>query len=519
MTRTKKSKYDVIVIGGGHNGLTAAGLLAARGRSVLVVEQRDRVGGMAAREELPGGFSVPAVLHDTSGVRHDLIRTLHLDRHGLQLADAPPSIYAPEKSGDGLLLHHDPRKAGDEIARYAARDAERYAAFRAFIDRIKGVVNGHFDAAPPALFGGDAGPLWALAKRAVSLRRLGTGDMTELLRVIPMSAADWLGDWFESDRLRAALAGPAVYGTFMGPRSPGSALNLLLWECRKGPLVRGGASALVGALERAALSHGVEIRTAARVDAVLMRNGRTVGVSIHPGEEVESSLVAASCDPKRAVLELVPSSAGSETLRERLRAFRARGTAAKVNIALNSPLEFCKRRGELVEIMRTAQSLDEMEKAFDPVKYGRYSDRPLLEVYAPGATDLSSAPAGRGVLSVLTHFVPYTLRDGWNEKHREALGERVLETLGDFVPGLRGAVELLDVLTPVDLESRYGATHGHIYHGEHALDQLLVRPSPECARYATPIPGLYLCGSGSHGGGGLTCAPGALGAGVILSDS
>ena len=193
-----------------------------------------------------------------------------------------------------------------------------------------------------------------------------------------------------------------------------------------------------------------------------------------------------------------------------------RGTAAKVNIALDARVELAGRPGELVEIVRTGATLDELEKAFDPVKYNRYPDRPVLEVYMHGATDSSCAPEGHSVLSILVHFVPHRLEDGWNYRERERLGDVVVDTLSEYAPRIKDCIEFVEVLTPVEIEDRYGVTGGHIFHGEHALDQLLVRPSPECARYRTPIDGLYLCGSGSHPGGGLTCAPGALGASAIL---
>jgi phytoene dehydrogenase-like protein len=510
------SQYDVVVIGAGHNGLTAAALLAKSGRKVLVLEQRERVGGMASREPLGNGFSAPSVLHDTSSVRHELVRALDLQRHGMQLGDAPPAIYVARKDDDGLLLHHDGSKASDEIGRHSKRDAEQYPVFRQFIERVRGVVNGLLDAPPPAIFGEHAG-IGPLLRHAIAMRRLGKRDMTELVRIIPMSAADWLGEWFESDLLKAALVGPAVYGAFMGPRSPGSALNLLIWECRKGPLVRGGSSALVAALEKAALSHGAEIRTRARVAAVVTKNGKVLGVAVDGGGQIQSSTVAASCDPKRTVLELLPGSDGAESFRERIRAFRSRGTTAKINLALKTRVALAPGRNDVVEIMRTAAGLDEIERAFDPIKYGRCSERPLLDVFAPCASDPSCAPDGCSVLSVLAHFVPHQLSGGWDESRRAALGKNVVEILSGLIPGVQGAVGAIDVLTPVDLEKKYGATQGHIFHGEHSVDQLLVRPSPECARYETPIEGLYLCGSGSHGGGGLTCAPGALGAAAILS--
>lgn len=513
------SNYDVIVIGAGHNGLTAAALLAKRGARVLVVEKRDRVGGLAAREEFRDRYMVPAVLHDTSGVRHRLIRSLRLDRHGLEIAADPPAIYAPERGGRGLLLKHDPSQAGEEISRFAAGDAEQYVAFRGFIDRVRGVVNRLLDEPPPELFGARKTIDWALLKRARSVRKLGKRDMMEVARIAPMSVADWLDEWFEGDLLKALLAAPALCGSFTGPRSPGTALNLLIWECRKGALVKGGGVALVEALRRAAEAAGAEIRTGARVDRLITKDGRVAGVSLQGDEIIGSRKVAAACDPKQTLLTLLETSAISGTLAQRMRSFRARGTTAKVNIALRARIELAGRPQELVELVRFGQSLDDLERAFDPVKYGRYAVRPMLEVYVPGATDPAAAPVGHTVLSCLVHFVPYELESRWDYSKREALGQCVLSTLREFAPGIGDALEGIEVLTPAELESRYGLSNGHIFHGEHAIDQMLVRPSPECARYETPVEGLFLCGSGSHPGGGLTCAPGALAARCMLGAS
>jgi phytoene dehydrogenase-like protein len=486
---------------------------------VVVLEQRDATGGLASREEFRNGYATSGVLHDTSGVRHDLVRSLNLKRHGLELNDEPPSIYAPERGSRGLLLHHDAAKAGEEISRFSARDAERYDEFRAFINRVRGFVNRFLDEAPPELLVATRSGDWSLLRKALALRGLGKGDMIEFLRIIPMCAADWLNEWFKTDLLKTLLAGPAVYGTFMGPWSPGSALNLLIWECRKGPLVKGGGSALVDALCKAASESGVEIRTGVPVERILLKNGKVAGVLVDGDDVIEASAVAAACDPKQTFLQLLAPSDVSETLTHRIETFRSRGTAARVNIALDARVELAGRPGELVEIVRTGGTLDELEKAFDPVKYGRYSDRPVLEVYMPGATDPSCAPDGHSVLSILVHFVPYRLENGWNYRERDRLGDVVVDTLSEYAPRVKDSIEFVEVLAPPEIETRYGVTEGHIYHGEHALDQLLVRPTPECARYRTPISGLYLCGSGSHPGGGLTCAPGALGARAIISGS
>jgi phytoene dehydrogenase-like protein len=510
------NKYDVVVIGGGHNGLTAAALLAQKGRKVIVLEMRSTLGGLAASEEFHPGYRTAGVIHDSSGVRARAVEALRLKGYGLELEDRQPSIFTPERRGRGLLLHHDPDKAAGEISNFSSIDVERYAAFRKFIERVRGFVNGVFDEAPADLTKLAAGDTWRLIRRSMRLRRLGKKDAAEVIRIVTMSVADWLDEWFESDLLKASLAGPALYGTFMGPRSPSSAFNLLVWECRKRPSVKGGPGFLVTALEGAARASGAELRTDAKVTGIRVDGGKVTGVSLDGGETIDSTIVAASCDPKQTFLHLLGGRRITKTLARRMSHVRSQGTSAMVNVALNARVEMAGRPGELVEFVRTGENLDELEKAFDAVKYNKISEKPVLDIYIPTFSNAGFAPEGHTVFSVLTHFIPKELDGGWNYREREKLGERVIDTLSEYAPSLRNVVEAVNVLTPADIEERYGITGGHVYHGEHALDQLLIRPTPECAQYATPIKGLYLCGSGSHPGGGITCAPGFMSAQAIL---
>ncbi|UCH83602.1 MAG: NAD(P)/FAD-dependent oxidoreductase [Candidatus Latescibacterota bacterium] len=505
-----ETTYDAVVIGGGHNGLTTAALLAKRGRKVVLLEKRDTTGGLAAADEFYPGFHSPGVLHDTSGVRHHLVASLGLARHGLVLEPEPPSLYGCSHDGEGLHLYHDPGRAAGEISKFSKRDAGRYAEYRDFLKRVSSFINGLFDDAPMSLGSLDSNVLWPILKKGLGFKRLGRSDMVELIRVIPMSLADWLDEWFESDLLKSILAMPAIRGAFVGPRSPGSAFNLLLWECRKGSAVRGGSGALVKALEGAARSAGVEIRTGVGVSGIDVDGGRASGVTLADGEGIKARLVAASNDPKSVFFGMIPGIAINEKLAHRIHALRSNGTTAKVDIGLKQRLQPKGAAKTDVEFFSTGQSLTEIEKAFDAVKYRQCSDRPILDVAVPNGD-------GGPVMSALVHYAPYDLEGGWNDDRRDALGARVVEMLSEVVPGLGDQIETVRVLTPADIESHFGTSGGHVHHGDHMLDQLFVRPSPECARHHTPIRGLFLCGSGSYPGGGITCAPGALAAQAILS--
>jgi phytoene dehydrogenase-like protein len=511
------ASYDAIVIGAGHNGLTTAAFLAKSGKRVLVIERRDTVGGLCAADEFHGGYRTAGLLHDTSGVRRWVADALGLDQHGLAFESTPSPVFMPMREGSGLLLHHDPGQAEQEIAAFSKRDAERYREFRAFIARVRGAINNVLDNDPPDFMNlGDRGNLWQMGRRGMGVWRLGKRDTTELLRIAPMAVADWLGEWFETDVLKAALAGPAVYGTFTGPRSPGSAFNLLVYECRQGAAVKGGAGALVAALEKAARANGVEIRTGAEVERIAVENGVAKGVVLDGGEEVQAQCVAASSHPTHALLGLLPAGTISLQLEERMTHFRSSGTTAKVHIALDKPFDLAARTGERFARVRTGEHLDDLEKAFDATKYGEASAVPVLDIHVPSATNGGFAPDGHDSLSVLVNFAPYRVKEPWDEKAHQALGEAVVDTLAAYAPGVAKAIVAIEVLAPPDIEERFALPGGHIHHGEHAIDQLLVRPVPECAQYATPVAGLYLCGSGSFPGGGITCAPGALAARAIL---
>ena len=513
---TQKARFDVVVIGAGHNGLVAACVLAKAGRRVLVLERRDVIGGMCAGEEFHRGYRTAGLLHDTGQIRIGLADALHLDEHGLELGP-PESVLLAEADGAGVVLGGE--DTSGSIARVSERDARRWEDYRAFVERARRVIEPLLNEIPPDLAarGLVAMPLAALARSAWAAHRLGRDELSELLRVPPMCVADWLNEWFEGDLLKVGLASAALVGTWAGPWSPGTAANLLLLECATTRSVRGGAAALVTALERASRALGVIVRTDAEVASIRLDAGVASGVVLAGGEEISAPVIAASCDPRTVFLNLLAAGTLPLVHERRAETIRARGTAAKVHLALSRRLEFASRPGERVERARVAgRTLDDLERSFDSVKYGRFSDAPILDVYVPTVTRPDFAPDGGEVVSILAHFAPHALAGGWTDSARERLGDAVVASLARVAPGAAASVVAREVLTPADIATRFGVTGGHIHHVEHALDQLVMRPTLATMRYATPVPGLFLCGSGSHPGGGVTGAPGALGAAAIL---
>ena len=504
--------FNAVIIGGGLNGLAAATVLARARLNVVVLERRSVVGGLAVGQEFHPGYRSSGVIHDTTG----LLSELDLTPHGLRRTDCPPPILALGADDRGLLLHHDPAEAASELTADGGHDLEPYKRFRAFIERIKPLARRVLFDRPPDWLGEGMADWRAMLSTGLALRRLGKADMMELLRLGPMSVADWLDEQFTDPLLKAALAMPALRGCYAGPFSPGTCGMLLRYETLAGGAVVGRSAALVDALAQAAEAAGVAIHTGREVSTILVEQGRVTGVMCDDGKRVEAGLVLSSCDPKRTLLELLGARELAPGDEQAVRAYRTRGLTAQVNLAMNRSLRFRARPNIEIEFARTGASLPKLERTFDAAKYRRFSDTPALDIHVSSIANPGSAPSGHSSVSILIHGVPYDLDGGWSDARREEFGDVVVKQLARYVDDLESAMVARQVLTPVDIESQYGVTGGHIYHGEHGLDQILVRPTRTCARYATPIEGLYLCGSGSHPGGGITCAPGFIAAKTVL---
>lgn len=509
--------FDAIVIGAGPNGLAAAARLAGAGRKVVVLERAAAPGGLSAKHELHPGYTVPGVLHDEGLVPRAIAERLGLAKHGLAFRQAP-STYVAEANGPGILLAGD-EPGADAIGKRSQRDAQSYRQLRAFLGRVTPLIRAVLTATPPSLSPGSAGDFWQIARRGLSVLRLSRKDLLELARTAPMCVADFLNERFETPLLVEALAAPAVASTWSGPWSAGTTTNFLLRECAGGEALAGGPPALVAALLAAGRAAGAEVRTGAEVRRIRLDRSKVAGITLASGETVDAPVVLSSADPKRTMLDLLAPGSLPLKIEEELQRVRTRGSAAKVHLALSGPLELTGSDGRLDEAIRIGGGhVDELERAYDAIKYRRFSARPHLEVRVPSVADPGLAPAGHHVVSILASFAPSNLEGGWTAEARERLGDAVIAVLERYAPDVRQRIVAREILTPADLETRFALTGGQLHHGELALDQLLVmRPSPSTARYRTVIPGLFLGGSGSHPGGGVRPTAGVLAAEAVLA--
>ncbi len=520
--------YDVIVIGAGHNGLVTAAYLAKGGFKTLVLERRELVGGATVTEEIFPDFKVDTGAHRIGTIHPSVVNELGLAAHGLELVESDPSVFSPLPDRRHLTLWRDTQGTIESIREFSRTDADRWVPFTQLVAKATGVLEAACRTTPPDLVHGGVRDLWTMVRLGGKLRRLGRKDMTEVMRILPMSAKELLDEWFETDVVKGTLAAAAITGVSQGPMAAGTAHTFLHQHVgtpkgtiRPSVRVRGGLGNLAGALAAAATEHGVEVRTNASVEHVIVESARAMGVVLTNGDEIRAKTVVSNADPRRTFSRLVhPSHLTSEFTRK-IRNVKLRGTCAKVHLALSELPQFSGATGSggyLNGTISISPSLQYLERAFDDAKYGSVSSQPYLEAAIPSVTDASVAPPGKHLMSILMQYAPYHLKEGqWDATKRDALCDAVIETLATYAPNIESAILHRHVLSPLDLEETFGLTEGNIYHGELTMDQLFfMRPVPECARYRTPVEGLYLCGAGTHPGGGVNGASGYNAAREIL---
>ena len=519
--------YDAVVIGAGHNGLVTAAYLAKAGHRVLVLERRDRAGGILDTVEFAKGTRAPGIVHTVGRLRRSVVDDLRLRRHGFEPIAPDVRVFAPQPDGSALTLWADPARTADELRGRSAHDADAFVPFDRRVRAVASFLAYLNVATPPDVKNLSFADLLTGLRAGRAFRELGARAARETTRVLPMAVADLVGEAFEGEAVRGAVASRAVRYTAMGPWSAGSAYVFLNDVAGNGggaagetTFARGGPGALADALVSAVAAFGGEIRTGADVTRVLTRDHRAVGVALRGGEEIGARVVVSAADPKRTLTTMIDPVVLGPELVWRGGNIRTPGVASTVNLALSGLPSFNgadeqRIRGRIV----IAPSVDHLERAFDASKYGRVSEEPFLEATIPTLSDPTLAPRGQHVMSVLAQWTPHRLRDGDWTAERERLADLVVKTLEVYAPGLGDLVTARHVITPADLETEYALSDGGVLHAEPGLDQFFAwRPLLGHARYRFGIDGLYLCGSGAHPGGGVTGAPGANAAREILAD-
>jgi phytoene dehydrogenase-like protein len=524
------SSYDIVVIGAGHNGLVAAAYLARAGLRVLVLERRDLVGGACVTEEVWPGFKVSTAAYVNSLFRPEIVRDLDLKRHGFATLPRKPASFTPFPDGRYLMLGPDAESNRREVAKFSARDADALPRYEAMLERVAAFIEPTLMRPPPNPWSGRLRDLWDLGRLAWRFRRLGK-DGPAALRILTGSARDILNRWFESEHLKVTLATDAIIGALASPSMPGTAYVLfhhVMGECdgARGVwcYVRGGMGGLTQALAAAARQHGAEIRCGSPVARILTRDGAVCGVALADGTEIAALRVASNADAHVTFLRLMDPKELLADFAEAVRHIDYSGASLKINVALSEVPDFTALPGSQPGpqhrgTIHIAPTLEYVERAYDDARQGRPSQAPILECTIPSAVDDTVAPPGRHLMSMFVQYAPTALRDGNWDDVKDAFADRCFDVLAEYAPNFPRAVIDRQVLSPLDIERRFGLTGGNIFQGAMTLDQLFfMRPVPGYADYRTPVRGLYLCGAATHPGGGVMGACGYNAARVILRD-
>ena len=522
------ASYDAIVIGAGHNGLIAGAYLARAGKKVLVLERRDIVGGAAVTEEIFPGYRFTEFSYVVSLLRPELIRDLELPRHGLKILPLLSTV-TPLENGDYLAAWDDHDLTRRELYRHSPRDAEAADEYSRVMARAAKAIKPVLGLVPPDPSSLSWRDLRGLLKLGAYGASLGEKEIYRIAKLVTQSSADLLDEWFEFDPLKGTKSASGIIGTFLGPRSPGTAYVLLhhyMGEIdgafRAWGFAKNGTGGVTAAIASSARALGVEIRTGAAVANVIVRGGRACGVALENGDEYAAPVVMSAADPKRTFLQFVGRQHLPDELVTAVQNFRVRGSSGKVNIALRELPQFTclpgagpLHRGAI----SISPSIDYIERAYDEAKYGQFSQHPYIDMVIPSMIDRDMAPPGHHVMSCFVQYAPYDVEGGWDDAKREAFGEAVVSTIERYAPNIRRAIVGKQVITPKDIERIAGITGGNIFHGELLLHQLFfLRPAPQWADFRTPLPGYYFGASGAHPGGGEMGAAGKLAATEILKD-
>jgi phytoene dehydrogenase-like protein len=522
--------YDVAIIGGGHNGLVAAGYLAKAGRRVVVLEKKEMIGGIAVTEELFQGFKASSLLDGSNSFSPEVIRDLNLAGSGLEIFSTDPLIFAPQKDGKHLTIWHDVTRTANEIADFSRPDADAYPAFIKEMDKFARILAAVNWMTLPDMPDAGLGDLLKILKLVKPIRGLGWKNITQMMRILPMSVSDLMDQWFESEAVKAAIAASALNNISLGPQESGTTYAFLQ-NCansnnglfRASGQVKGGIGSLTKALADAAQSFGAKIFTQTQVTRIIVEKGRAAGVVLFDGKTIRAATVLTATDMRSTFKELIAPGSLDETTLKRVENITYNGTMARVHFALNSLPDFTgmtgNPKGMLKGHIQIAPTINDLQKAFDPVKYGQFTDNPYLDITIPSLGDPSLAPTGKHLMSVTVKYMPYHLREGNWEALSDPLAQLVIKTITGYVPDFQKIVQDYHVITPLDMEKDYNLPEGSLVHGDITLDQSLwMRPIPGYTQNLSPVKGLYMCGASTHPGAGVTGINGSKAAQRILKD-